>query len=142
MRCLSGLNSLEGLGLRWDHEGGGRRCGDVPGVKFGRGGGLGSLGWDHCGIGWGGLREARGLSVLLQGGHGGGARAVSTLDTVVHHGLSGGRARARAAGPGRGQGVGLHQLGLWSLCVLPDFIWSLFFLIFLFLLFPKDKPYD
>lgn len=97
---LSVLHSLKGLGLGRDHEG--RRCGPrhVPGGEFGRAGGFGGLGGHHRGVGWGGLGEARRLSVLLERRHGGLAGAGPALGAVVDHGLGGGGARAGAAGAG------------------------------------------
>lgn len=97
---LSVLHSLKGLGLGRDHEG--RRCGPrhVPGVEFGRGGGLGGLGGHHRGVGRGVLRETRRLSVLLERCYGGLAGAGPALGAVVDHGLGGGGAGAGAAGAG------------------------------------------
>lgn len=113
------LNSLEGLGLGRDHEGGWCGARYVPGVKFRSGRGLRGLGGHDCIVGWWRLREAWRLSIFLESGHSRWAGAVATLDTVMHHGLSGRCTGARAAGAGGGKGVGLHQFGLRSLRILP-----------------------
>lgn len=118
--CLPVLHSLKGLGLGGDHEGG--RCGPrhVPGGVFGSNRGLRGFGGHHGGVGRRRLREAGGLSVLLEGCYGRRAGAGPALGAVVHHGLGGGGTRARAARTGRRQGVGLHQLGFGGLRVLPE----------------------
>lgn len=82
---------MKGLGLGRDHESWGSGPRDlVPGVDvvFGGAGGFRDLvGWYHRGVGWGGLWEVRGLSVLLKGSNGWEARAVPAGGGVVHHGL-------------------------------------------------------
>lgn len=87
------LHSLKGLGLGRDHKG--RGCG--PDVEFGSGREVGGLGRHHCAVGWRGLREARRLSIFLEGCYGWWTRAVTTLGTAVDHRLGGGGTGARAA---------------------------------------------
>lgn len=87
---LSVLHSLKGLGLGGHHEGWGCRPRHVPGVEFGSGRGLRGFRGHHCSVGWRGLGEARRVSIFLESCYSRWARAVTTLGSVVHHGLGGG----------------------------------------------------
>lgn len=117
------LNSLKRLGLGRNHH----RCAahpcQVPRVELCRAG-LGTAARlrefrDHVVIRRWCRREIFRLSALLDGGHRGRPRPGHAGGAVVHHRLSGRGPRARTTGPGGGQRIGLYQLGLGSLSILP-----------------------
>lgn len=68
---------------------------------------------------WGGLKELRGLSVLLEGADGWGPGPLATRSGAVDHGLGGRGPGARAARARGGERVGFNKLGFGSLGILP-----------------------